>query len=94
MDKIMIDGKETVSGESCAAPLSEEELERAAGGAGEPGRNYSRLVCTDCGYASWWGLRSQDMNYIVNFHYSQTGHYQYHTESRYFETDPNANPAG
>jgi hypothetical protein len=94
MDKIIIDGKEAAFDESCVKPLSEEDLERANGGAGETGRNYSRLVCTDCGFASWWGLRSQDRNYIVNFHYSQTGHYQYQTESKYFDSDPNATPAG
>ena len=92
MDKILIDGKEIVSGESGAAPLSEEELECASGGAGENGRNYSRLVCTDCGYASWWGIKSQEKNYIINLHYSQTGHFKYHSESKYFESDPNAAP--
>lgn len=94
MDKIIIDGKEGLFDESSVKPLSEEELECAAGGAGETGRNYSRLVCSDCGFASWWGLRPQEKNYIVNLHYSLTGHYQYHTESKYFESDPNAAPEG
>jgi hypothetical protein len=92
MNKIMIDGKEAVFDESRL--LSDKELEAAAGGTGETGRNYSRLVCTDCGNASWWGIKAQEENYFVNLHYSQTGHYQYHTESKYFESDPNVAPAG
>jgi hypothetical protein len=94
MNKIMIDGKEAVFDESYSVPLSEEELKSVGGGALEAGRSLSRLGCTDCSFASWWGLKSREQNYIINFHYSQTGHYHYQTESKYFDSDPNETPAG
>lgn len=67
--------------------LSDEELECANGGV-RASTYHMRWVCSDCGATSDWDCNTRLMQYQENFHYNQTGHYNFKIESKYC-ADPN-----
>jgi hypothetical protein len=85
MTKIIVDGKGIETEEKNFRPLSDEEAERASGGAGTAGSYHSRWVCAECGAHGVWDCERRVREYEQTFHYQQTGHFNFKTEGRYFD---------
>jgi hypothetical protein len=89
MKKLMIGDKTVEIDESAVRPLSDDELEDACGGAGTEARTYCRLVCENCHFKSWWGVKANEKEFLNHFHRRHGCNNLLQRECQYFESNPN-----
>lgn len=90
MKKLKVGEKEIIIEDNAIGQLTDDDLCDVCGGTGTGGgKYYSRMVCDQCNFASWWNPNNKEQYYLNDFH-KQLGCYgTLRFETQYFETDPN-----
>jgi hypothetical protein len=89
MKKLRIGDRVIEVDESEIRQLSDDELDEAVGGTGSGSKQYCRLVCSTCHFASWWGMTRDEADWVRWFHERQNCKSQLTRDCAYFDSDPN-----